>query len=735
MPAPARSQEPGPWPPERAAAWAREHPWLVGCNYIPSTAINQLEMWQADTFDPATIDRELGWAEGLGFNSVRVFLHDLLWEQDAPGFLARMDQFLAIADRHKIGVVFVLFDAVWDPAPKLGQAARPEAGPAQLGVGAEPRRADPRRPARHDALKPYVAGVVGRFKADRRVHAWDLFNEPDNTNRSSYGRLEPAGKPELALALLEKTFAWAREANPSQPLTAGVWQGNLSDPDKLSPINRYMLTQSDVISFHNYRPLAELKKDVEALKRYRRPMLCTEYMARPVGQHDSTRSCAYLKEEQIGAYNWGFVAGKSQTIYPWDSWQKPYAAEPPVWFHDIFRPDGTPYNAEEVAFIRRVTGKAAPGRQLGHDPRHPPADRRRTSPSWGVSWPSDSTPIRTPTSPRPKCCAGSTWMPAHDPGGRASRRAGTTSGQCDQEGGRASRRAGIGAGSDGASPSRRAGDDGSDPTWPSYIARTGRIVGHLGLCRTAFEGKALAAAGGRVSTIHIIDWLGSPEHRAVGMSLMRRAHQGVGDAVRPGGQPGGAGGRRAGGLRAAEPGAGLHPCPPRGYWLRAGAPSPWQRGLRLARDAASRLMGPPGEVSAVDPRARRGLGLRARDHPDRRAGQGARDPDDPRPGAAQRSSSTSPASRCRAGTCSTTPAGSAVSPCSTSSPRTAGAPAPARSSTACSTTSTCDLWHAAFVALTGELKRQGADLAQAYASTPWAAEALRPQRVSPRGSR
>ncbi len=204
MPGPARSQEPGPWPPERAAAWAREHPWLVGCNYIPSTAINQLEMWQADTFDPATIDRELGWAEGLGFNSVRVFLHDLLWEQDAPGFLARMDQFLAIADRHKIGVVFVLFDAVWDPAPQLGKQRDPKPGLHNSGWVQSPGARILADPARHDALKPYVAGVVGRFRADRRVHAWDLFNEPDNPNRSSYGRLEPAGKPELSLALLEE---------------------------------------------------------------------------------------------------------------------------------------------------------------------------------------------------------------------------------------------------------------------------------------------------------------------------------------------------------------------------------------------------------------------------------------------------------------------------------------------------------------------------------------------------
>ncbi len=155
MPGPARSQEPGPWPPERAAAWSREHPWLVGCNYIPSTAINQLEMWQADTFDPATIDRELGWAEGLGFNSVRVFLHDLLWEQDAPGFLARMDHFLAIADRHKIGVVFVVFDAVWDPAPQLGKQRDPKPGLHNSGWVQSPGArilADPARARCAEAL-------------------------------------------------------------------------------------------------------------------------------------------------------------------------------------------------------------------------------------------------------------------------------------------------------------------------------------------------------------------------------------------------------------------------------------------------------------------------------------------------------------------------------------------------------------------------------------------------------
>jgi len=351
----AEDRDAGPWPVERARAWAEAHPWLVGSNFVPSTAINQLEMWQRDTFDPTTIDRELGWAEDLGFTSMRVFLHHLLWEQDPQGFLERIDQFLTMADRHKIGVLFVLFDGVWDPFPKSGKQPAPRPGLHNSGWVQSPGVVILKNPDRHDELKGYVTGVIRRFRTDHRVHAWDLFNEPDNPNRSSYGRFEPPNKPELALQLLQKTFAWARSVAPEQPLTVGVWTGDFADPEKLSPMNQYMLQQSDVISFHNYGPLPRMQRDVEALKRYQRPILCTEYMARPAGStFDPILS--YLKTERVGAYNWGFVAGKSQTIYPWDSWQKPYDREPVPWFHDIFRADGTPYDVAEVNLIRSLTG-------------------------------------------------------------------------------------------------------------------------------------------------------------------------------------------------------------------------------------------------------------------------------------------------------------------------------------------------------------------------------------------
>jgi hypothetical protein len=172
------------WSEKQANEWYQRQPWLVGCNYIPANAINELEMWQAETFDPRTIDKELGWAEGLGMNPLRVFLHDLLWQQDAEGFKKRIDQFLRIADKHKIKPMFVLFDSCWEPFPQSG-----------------PQRAP----------------------------------------------------------------------------------------------------------------------------------------------------------------NWGFVAGKTQTFLPWDSWQRPYTGrEPAIWFHEIFKQDGTPYRQEEIELIWNLTGKTKP---------------------------------------------------------------------------------------------------------------------------------------------------------------------------------------------------------------------------------------------------------------------------------------------------------------------------------------------------------------------------------------
>lgn len=343
------------WSPDQANAWHSKQPWLTGCNFSPSSAINQLEMWQADTWDPATIDRELGWAQDLGFTSVRVFLHDLVWKHDRKGLIERMEQFLQIADRHKIGVMFVLFDGVWDPFPKYGKQREPRPHIHNSGWVQSPGADLLKDPAARAELKDYVQGVIRHFRTDRRVQVWDLFNEPDNPV-PQYQDVELKNKAELALSLLQDTFRWAREVNPTQPLTSGVWIGNWGDQAKLSPMERCQLDESDVITFHNYGPLEEARKCVENLKRYQRPILCTEYMARPQGSRFNP-ILGYFKQAGVGAYNWGFVDGKTQTIYPWDSWRTNYLAEPPVWFHDIFRRNGVPYDPNEVAYIKSITGK------------------------------------------------------------------------------------------------------------------------------------------------------------------------------------------------------------------------------------------------------------------------------------------------------------------------------------------------------------------------------------------
>jgi hypothetical protein len=351
----------GRWTVDEAAAWGERTPWLVGCNYAPRTAINQLEMWQADSWDPKTIKQELGWAASLGFNSVRVFLHDLVWAEEGNAYLDRIDQFLSIADKHGIGVMPVFFDSVWHPFPQLGVQRAPEPGVHNSGWVQSPGVAVLRDEKRFAKLKGYVTAVIKRFADDPRVQVWDVWNEPDNNNAMSYGPRDIKDKGPLVTPLIAQVFEWARSAKPSQPLTSAVWWGGHWDDDaKLQPWEKVQLEESDVVSFHWYGTPETTEEAVKKLQRVGRPLLCTEYMARANGS-TFEGVMPVLQRHKVGAYNWGFVAGKSQTNYAWDSWQKPYGAEPPVWFHDIFRGDGTAYKPAEVKAIRRITGASPRG--------------------------------------------------------------------------------------------------------------------------------------------------------------------------------------------------------------------------------------------------------------------------------------------------------------------------------------------------------------------------------------
>lgn len=323
------------WSREKAAAWYAEHKWITGANFLPSTAINQLEMWQASTFDPTTIDRELGWAESIGFNTMRVFLHSLAWKQDPEGFKQRMDKYMDIASKHGIKTMFVFFDDCWNKVPVAGKQPEPKTGIHNSGWVQDPGQPMSGDSTNFPILEKYVKDVMGTFAHDQRILLWDLYNEPGNS-----------GKKDSSLLLLKKVFSWARDVNSDQPISAGLWAW------RFEKLNEFQVLNSDIITYHDYDEPQWHQRTIELLKVTGRPLICTEYMARLRNSRFSN-ILPLLKKQNVGAINWGFVAGKSNTIYAWDT-PLPDGSEPIEWFHDIFRKDGTPYRQDEINLIKKL---------------------------------------------------------------------------------------------------------------------------------------------------------------------------------------------------------------------------------------------------------------------------------------------------------------------------------------------------------------------------------------------
>ena len=325
------------WSVEKANAWYAQHKWMTGADFIPSTAINQLEMWQADSFDSVTIDRELGWAQNIGFNTMRVFLHSVAWNQDAPGLKKRINTFLSIADRHGIKTMFVFFDDCWNKVPSPGLQPAPKTGIHNSGWVQDPGDPMSSDSTKFPALEKYVTDIMTSFARDKRILLWDLYNEPGNSD-----------KKEKSIPLVKAVFKWARAVNPDQPISIGLWAW---DFEKLNAIQ---LLNSDIVTYHDYEDVTMHQRVIELLKASGRPLICTEYMAR-------TRNSRFanimplLKKQNVGAINWGFVAGKTNTKYAWDT-PLDDGSEPIEWFHEIFKKDGTPYREDEVNLIKKLNG-------------------------------------------------------------------------------------------------------------------------------------------------------------------------------------------------------------------------------------------------------------------------------------------------------------------------------------------------------------------------------------------
>jgi hypothetical protein len=324
------------WSTQKANDWYATQPWFSGCDYIVSTAINQIEMWQAESFDAATIDKELGWAEELGFNIMRVYLSSEVWKSDPEGMKKRMDQYLSISDKHGVKTLFCIFDDCWNPESKVGKQPEPKPGVHNSGWVRDPSvslRADTSK--LFPVLEKYVKDIIGTFKNDNRVILWDLYNEPGNS-----------GHDVSSLPLLKNVFKWAREINPTQPISAGIWYFGCNE------LNAFQIANSDVITYHNYADEREHQTWINFLKMQNRPMFCTEYMARKNNSRFEN-IMPLLKKNKIAAINWGFVSGKTNTIFAWGE-AKPNEKEPVLWFHDIFRQDHTPFDVKETELIKSL---------------------------------------------------------------------------------------------------------------------------------------------------------------------------------------------------------------------------------------------------------------------------------------------------------------------------------------------------------------------------------------------
>jgi hypothetical protein len=335
------------WSTDQAHEWYKEKGWILGFNYVPSTAVNSIEMWQSETFDPLTIERELSLAAETGFNSCRIFLPFIVWRYEGQTFLNNFERFLCIATAREITAAPVFFDDCIfgnHDKPFMGKQPEPMPGIHNSGWTPSPGLDVVDDPANFPMFEAFVKNFVDRYKNDERILFWDLYNEVGNR-----------GREEKSLPLLRGAFTWARECKPSQPLTTAAWSWHRIEGDNLPVCDRESLILSDIISFHRYVDLEATKDCVNTLKVYNRPLVCTEWMSRPNNSTFETH-LPYFKENHIGTYSWGLVNGKSQTHLSSHKEQNENGG-PPVWQHDVFTKDLKPYSAEEVAFIKKISGK------------------------------------------------------------------------------------------------------------------------------------------------------------------------------------------------------------------------------------------------------------------------------------------------------------------------------------------------------------------------------------------
>lgn len=318
-------------------------------------------MWQRQSFAPHIIARELDWAAQIGINSVRLGLPYIVWQDDANGLLERLDHVLTLlAERSMTAMPYLLDDCEFSgQPPRLGKQPDPVPGLHNSRATGSPGRALVMDQQAWPDIERYVAHVIRTFTDDDRIVAWDVYNEPGNRVIFTLEGAQAYDEAleEQALLLLRRAFDCARHIAPSQPLTAAGWRvppsyvGDDVEPYD-HPLDAAAFELSDVVSFHAYCSPSRMQRVIERVRRYHRPLICSEWMGR---QADSRiqQQLPLLRREAIGSYIWGFVRGRSQTELPWPDFLDPTTSTSEEWFHDVVDANGLPYNDEETQVIRR----------------------------------------------------------------------------------------------------------------------------------------------------------------------------------------------------------------------------------------------------------------------------------------------------------------------------------------------------------------------------------------------
>lgn len=322
------------WDDQRIWNWYDSLGTVKGVNYIPRTAVNSVEMWMEDTFDPDTIDEELGWAENAGYTCIRVQLQVAVWKADPEGFLKRLDKLLEIAASHGLRVVPVLFDDLnlAGQAPQVGTQPDPVPGAHNARWVPSPAPEAVKDRNQWPELERYVKDVMEQFKRDKRVIYWDLYNTAGN-----------GGLWEETLPLMDQTFNWAREIDPAQPLAVAAWK------EFGSAMAARKLERSDLVTFQSFDSVAGVEARLLLLQRYKRPIICSDWLMRQAG-NDFEKVLPVFATYRVGWFNRGLVAGKTQMQLQ----QAQYRSEqdPDLWQQDVLREDGKPYDEKELELIQ-----------------------------------------------------------------------------------------------------------------------------------------------------------------------------------------------------------------------------------------------------------------------------------------------------------------------------------------------------------------------------------------------